>query len=196
VLAFLRAQWWWALLAPVLMLLGTSLHEGAHALMAVVLGGTVSHVALLPSFGEEGFRFGSTTMSGGGESAGALVALAPFLAAHLHALAGALIIPRLKPPLARVLFFTSVLLPLFDISMLHGGLFAQSTSADLSRFQAHALPFALLGWPALWGLSILAWRAFRSQWPPPLTLSRSQFAALLVALLAAPWLRFVSGLTH
>ena len=40
-------------------------------------------------------------------SSGWLIAIAPFLAAHLHSLAGTLVIPRLKPPLARVLFFTS-----------------------------------------------------------------------------------------
>ena len=37
--------------------------------------------------------------------------------------------------IAKVLFFTSVLLPLFDVSMLHGGLFAGSETADLAQFR-------------------------------------------------------------
>ena len=195
-LDFLKAEWRWALLAPLLTLLGTALHEGSHALAAVALGGTLAHVALLPSVGEAGFRFGFTSYSGLDESRSALVALAPFFTAHLHALAGALLIPRMRPPLSKLLFFTSVLLPMFDLSMLHGGLFARSATADLARFEDHALPFALLGWPSLFGLGVLAFRAFRSQWPAPRTLERDQFAVLLVALLAAPWLRFVSGLTR
>ena len=192
-LVFLRAQWRWALLGPGLMVLGSVLHEGAHALMTVVLGGTVDEVTVRPSFGEAGLRFGLTTWSDLDDARAPLVAIAPFLAAHVHALAGVLLIPHLKPPLAKLLFFTSVLLPLFDISMLHGGLFARSASADLSRFEAHALLFAVVGWPALAGLGALSWRAFRSQWEG---LESDQYALLLVALLASPWLRFVTGLTH
>ena len=190
---FLRARWRWALLGPGLMVLGSVFHEGAHALMTLLLGGTVDQVTVFPSFGVAGLRFGLTTWSDLDEGRAPLVALAPFLAAHLHALAGAMVIPHLKPPLAKLLFFTSVLLPLFDISMLHGGLFARSASADLSRFEGHALLFALLGWPALVGLGALSWRAFRSQWEG---LESDQYSLLLVALLAAPWLRFVTGLTH
>lgn len=195
-MAFLQVQWRWALLGPLLMLLGTALHEASHALMAMALGGTVHQVILLPRFSDDGLLFGRVSWSGLDESRGRIAVLAPFLTAHLHALVGALLIPRVKPPISKLLFFTSVLLPLVDISMLHAGLFAGSTRGDLLVFRAHAPFFAGLGWPALFGLGALAWRAFRSLWPPPLTLGRNQFAVLLIALLAAPWLRFLSGLTR
>ena len=192
-LTFIQAHWRWALLAPLLMVLGTVLHEGAHALMTLALGGTVEDVSVLPAFGPHGLRFGWVDWSDLDASGSALALLAPFLAAHVHALAGTLVIPRVKAPLGKLLFFTSVLLPLFDISMLHGGLFARRPSADLSHFEDYALLFALIGWPTLFGLGVLAWRAFRSQWAG---LERDQFALLLVMLLALPWLRFITGLTH
>ncbi len=184
-LAFLQAHWRWALLTPLLMLLGSVLHEGSHALMTLALGGTVEQMSVLPGIGPNGLRFGFVRWSGLGRSGAHLAVIAPFLTAHLHALGGALLVPRLK---SKLLFFTSVLLPLFDISMLHAGLFARSSSADLSHFNDHALTFAVIGWPVLVGLGLLAWRAFRSQWQG---LEREQFALLLVILLATPWLRFV-----
>jgi hypothetical protein len=54
----------------------------------------------------------------------------------------------------------------------------------------------LLGWPVLAGLGWLAWRAFRAQWRTPLSLRADEFFALLLLVLAVPWLRFVSGLTR
>lgn len=132
------------------MVLGTVLHEGAHALMTLALGGTVEDVNVLPAFGPHGLRFGWVDWSDLDASGSALALLAPFLAAHVHALAGTLVVPRVKAPLGKLLFFTSVLLPLFDISMLHGGLFARRPSADLSHFEDHAQPSSAWAcWPGV-----------------------------------------------
>jgi hypothetical protein len=164
--------------------------------MALALGGAVTRLELWPAWGPSGLRFGLTAYAGLDETGALLVALAPFLAAHLHALGGTLLIPRLPAPLGKVVFFTSALLPLFDLSMLHAGLFSRSASADLGRFVEHPWPFVLLGWPVLAGLGWLAWRAFRAQWRAPLSLRADEFFALLLLVLAVPWLRFVSGLTR
>lgn len=196
-LSFIATHWAWALLAPVLMLVGTTLHESAHALGALLAGGTVEGLVLLPSLGVNGLIFGRTEWSGIAEGPAAdLAKSSPFILAHLHAALGALVSARFPGRVGRVVFFTSSLLPMVDVSMLHAGLFLGSRSADLARLSPPAALAAGLALPLLGGLGFLSWRAFRRNWPPPQGLSGFAFAVLLFTLLAAPWLRFALGATR
>jgi hypothetical protein len=195
VLSFLGSQWPWALLAPLLMLLGTALHESAHALGVLVSGGRVLGLDLLPVFEAGHFRFGQTRWAGL-EHPPDLALAFPFLLAHGHATLGALASARFAGRAGRVLFFTSSLLPMFDVAQLHAGLWLGSRTADLGKLSAEAAFGARLSLPLLLGLAALSWRAFRRNWPAPAGLDGPSFAVLLTLLLAAPMLRYALGFTR
>lgn len=190
VLTFLWRQKAWALLGPFLMLLGTVLHEGAHALAVIALGGTVDSMVLTPRFSREGVTFGQTWHEGVPEARLWVVACAPFVFAHVHALAGCFVVARTGARWARVVFFTSVLLPLFDIALLLAGVARQADRSDLGRFAEHRALFALWCLPAVTGLGVLAFRAFRRHWGPPEGLTAPQFGVLLAAFLGSTFLKF------
>lgn len=195
VLSFLSTQWPWALLTPLLMLLGTTLHEGAHALGALVSGGHVERLDLLPTFERGHFRFGQTQWSGLEDRPG-LALVFPFLLAHGHAALGALASARFVGRVGRVLFFTSSLLPMLDVAQLQAGLWLGSRTADLGRLSTELASAARLSLPLLLGLAVLSWRAFRRNWPAPSGLDGPSFAVLLTLLLAAPMLRYALGFTR
>lgn len=194
--SFLRREWAWVLLAPLVGLLGTALHEGMHAAAVLLASGDITLFDLVPREGAAGLRLGLTQYSNVSPEAEPWVIAAPYFAANVHALGASRLIPLLPPSrVGKVLFFTSVLTPLIDVSMLFAGLGLRSAQADLSRLSVQ-WPFVVIGGPIFIGLAVRSRSAFRSQWASPVTLTSAQYFALLTALLALPWLRFLSGLTR
>jgi hypothetical protein len=149
--------WWRALvlflpqvaLAPVLFFVGvTLLHEAAHAVVALALGGTVTEFAFLPSGGNLG-HVRWVPPPGAPGFYGDLVTVAPYVMWSLFAASAALLAvrrARLGPWLGAAVFFWCYFVPLGDIAWnLYG------THGDLAIGGAEGLVMQTVGTVALLG---------------------------------------------
>src|SRR5688572_22978949 len=101
----------WLLLVPPLLLAGTIVHELAHALAVVALGGTVGDLDVLPSIRDGSLVFGHLTHDRVPHLR--VVWIAPTLLWTVVSITTAILLARVKRPrLAGALLFTLVVLPL------------------------------------------------------------------------------------
>jgi hypothetical protein len=168
--------------------------------MAVLLGGTLTHVEVLPSVAPPyGFLFGYVTYEGLDEAgpAGALVGLAPTLTIAPLAVPGLALLRQGVPgPRARLLFLALLVLPMFSVSMSLAGLALGIPGTDLFEAlgQHRALASALLLTLVVL-LGRFAQVGFGFAFPAQ-ALSRREVVAALGLCAALPWLRYLTGLTH
>lgn len=184
---FLASQWPYALLLPVLIPVGTIVHESAHALAIVMQGGRVTRFDVIPG-GEPDFSFGSVSWVGDDLILGWLVSLAPTLLAFTLAASAAALAPLLarRNALTRVALVLFFWLPIVDTSMAAGGLFTGRAGSDwqaLGGLEILVAP-AFGAWAALFGE--IGWRLFLKAWGP--VLSSAEYTLGYLLLLALPWL--------
>jgi len=186
---FARAHLGYALWLPLLLVWGTFMHEGAHAVAAVSLGGAIDAFNVLPSWDLGHFTFGYVHHVGADASQRTWILVAPVIgAAVIYTSAGVLVASFGRPgrpwKSVSILF---CLLPLVDASMAVSGLYAPRTTSDMYRAFAGAelqvaavglVGFALAGWGG--------WRVFAAACGRVLT--PREYAVAYCAVVAAPWL--------
>lgn len=188
-LSFILQHRAYFLLAPVVLFLGTFLHEHAHAAAVELQGGTVQRIHILPSFDKGYFTFGYVSYNAPDTANTDLISLAPTLlslalAALLGLVLGLFGRPGTGPRIAMILGF---ILPLVDVSLAFAGLFLGNPHSDLSKVfgdrTLEVLPFAL---GILLVYTLLGRWAFLRSWGPD-TLSFLEYAVGLLFVLSLPW---------
>ena len=182
-----RFSWshaWMVLLAPVLVVFGTLVHELAHGLAAVLQGAEIYDIQLLPS----GDKFGSISHSAVAHPGAVMVA--PVIVWTLIASTTLCLLHLVRrDALAKLAFVSLFLLPLADISMSVAGLVGHRANADLYRALAGletevaavtVVAFVLFG--------IAGWRALKPRVDGKL--SGLEYALGYTALLALPFVWF------
>jgi hypothetical protein len=129
---FLRLHLAYFLLIPIVVLLGTLLHEGAHAAAILVQGGRVTRFEILPKPLFSLGSFGRTAYSGVGPELRWLIALAPALLGTWVAACTVALATQLKSGgrALRVVYLFGFLGPLVDASIGAAGLFGQVPRSD------------------------------------------------------------------
>ena len=182
----------YALLLPVLCLVGTALHELTHAAVVVAQGGHVLEMKLYPYFEGGELTFGAVWYDIGGAGDAWIdwtVACAPYVVSLAFISAVVSLGRRLRPTFpSRAVLLALFHLPLVELSMGLGGLFRGSEDADLYQALAgHELAVAFAS-IAFFAFAIEAGRRlFERAWPGEL--SGLEYRVLLVAAVALPWLR-------
>lgn len=187
---FTRDHLPYVLWLPALGLWGTFMHEGAHAIAAVIQGATLTRFHIMPGWDLGYFTFGYMSYdapSGGLD--GALVSVAPVLGAVVTATLGAIVIGRFGREHWhwKSAYIFVYLLPLVDASMAVSGLFARRRASDLYKALAgHEAPVAVA---AVVLLALATWRG----WPLFVrtcgrVLSPAEHALGFLAITMSPWL--------
>jgi hypothetical protein len=181
---FVRAHLGWLWLAPVVVLYGTVLHELTHCAAAVLSGGTVTELHVLPTWLAGHFVFGFMEATGHDV---AWTKVAPPLLSACVATFGYAWLGELKPGrAAKACFVFFYLLPLFDVSMAVTGAALRVQITDLWVLADHlgALEVAALVFFALhlWNVP----RLFRDE-----NLTPNQVRLLTALFLLSPVLRFL-----
>jgi hypothetical protein len=182
---FVRDRWLLAAFAPLFVIFGTLVHEGAHALVVVAQGGTVVDLRVLPSVGPGGVSFGHTLHDG--RASPAWVAIAPAIAWVVIGAAAVALVARIRARrVAEGVLLALVVVPMVDLSFAFAGLFLARPSMDLHRVlhgrETLAGVAMSLVFPSFGRWCWIRWRAIA-----PGALSATEFTLGYVALLAAPW---------
>jgi hypothetical protein len=161
-LAFVRAHLAYLLLAPVIVVLGTLLHELAHALAAVAQGAEIYKIQILPSFDRGYFTFGYVTHSTPPCANALLISLAPTIGSTVVAAGTALLLLGRTPATRwKIVYLAFFVLPIADVALSLGGLVHGITGSDwytaFHGMEAWILPAAFA---ALVGSGWLGWRLF------------------------------------
>lgn len=186
---FLLGHLGYALFAPALMIVGTVVHEAAHAAVGLALGGRVLELHVWPELGPHGFRFGHVLYDRHFGELQWLVTMAPALAWTAIALASIFWIGRVsRPRIAKTCLLFCFLLPLADISMQLAGLYCNSPASDyykvLAEWKTATGVAAVLYFG---GFAYAGWRwIFRAIFGD--ALSAIEYTLGLLAILALPWL--------
>jgi hypothetical protein len=176
---FIRAHLKWVLLGPLIMVLGTTVHELVHCGAALLTGGTIVEIHLLPTRLDR-FVFGYMEAVGDNDFATKIAPalLSSCVATFAYAWQPA---PRF-PKLCFVLFY---LLPLFDVAMAVTGALRHIETADLWVLQDH-LPALALASLVFFGAHL---------WAVPKLfhdgLSAAEVRLLVAVFLLSPVLRFL-----
>lgn len=172
---FTWAHLGWVALAPALMILGTTLHELAHAAVAVLQGGHLEQLRLLPHVEGKTFYFGRVWYSGAtGDTR--WVDLAPAALAVAIASVGPWLVRRCRPgPWAKLALLAVFVLPMFDLTLAGSGLaFGRSEADWFKALAGHAvLALAALAAFVAWQVP-RGYRAFVHACGP--ALSQAEFA--------------------
>ncbi len=186
---FLWTHLAYALLAPLLMIVGTVVHEGAHAAAGLALGGRILEVEVWPEFGPHGFRFGHVLYDRHFGELQWLATMAPAFVWSAIALGSLFWIARIERRwLAKVCFLFCFLLPLADISMQLAGLYCESPSSDYYKVLAgHELATGIAAAIYFGGFAAAGWKwLFRPIFGE--ALSAVEYGLALASLLLVPWL--------
>jgi hypothetical protein len=180
---FVRAHLKWVLLGPLIMVFGTALHELVHCAAALITGGTLTELHLLPTRLNGRFVFGYMNAYDHDE---VWTKVAPALFSSCVATFAYAWLGELKPGRGATLcFLLFYLLPLFDVSMAVMAVSRQVESADLWVLSDHVpeLTAAAVVFFALhlWAVP----RLFHD------ALSDAEVRLLVAAFLLIPALRFL-----
>jgi hypothetical protein len=161
---FVRAHLAYAMLAPLLMFAGTVVHELAHAGAVLGCGGEVINIDLLPELTSTSISFGSIHWRGPIENPD-FVTMAPAAVWTLIAASSLLWIGRLRRPIiAKSAFAFLFLLPLVDIALHLGSLYADVAGSDYHKVLAdHKTATALV---ALGYFATALWMGWRRLFQP------------------------------
>ncbi len=162
----------WLLAYPVYQIIGTARHELSHALGAVIQGGEVLDMAIVPSYSEtSGLRWGWVTVTN--VSSWTLVSVAPYGVGLILALCTLLILKKTRLPrwVRLNCVILGVLSPLLDLAYNYAKLF-WTRHGDLPEVAHHwpsllvhsACPVAL---SLLLGASALSLRTLKTTPPAP-----------------------------
>jgi hypothetical protein len=183
---FIRANAAYLMLAPLLALVGTIVHEAAHAAAGVVLGAKVESVRVWPRLVDHGILWGSVRLDRDVEPSW-LVDLAPAIVWTALAASALAWLPRVhRRVFARTSYMFAFLLPLADVSMSLAGLFTgDANSDDYKALHGHELAVAFAALVYFGAFLALGWRVFRVSYGD--ALSRTEYVAIAVVVLVAPW---------
>lgn len=181
---FVRAHLKWLWLAPAVAFCGTVVHELVHCAAAVLTGGTLTELHVLPTHFEGRFVFGFMEATGQDE---AWTKVAPALVSACVATFAYAWLAELKPGrAAKACFVFFYVVPLFDVSMAVMGAAWHVETADLWVLAEHlgALEAAAVVFFAahVWNVP----RLFRDE-----NLTANQVRLLTGLFLLTPVLRFL-----
>lgn len=183
---FIWQHKYYLLLAPIVGLLGTVIHEGGHALMAIILGGEVTEFHILPD--SDFSRLGWTAYELPAGAPGHWVTLGPTLAWTVIAACHGPLVARTPRVHARKLAYIMLfVLPLGDLSLSMSSLMWGHFGSDYFRlFSGYELEVAGLALVFVSVFAAYGWKSCRLATDD--ALSRSEYLLGLAVLLAIPWI--------
>ena len=151
----------YALLAPLLMVASTAIHEGAHALAGLMLGAQLTEFVVLPTTRAGRVVWGHVTFEGAVPHAWLMI-IAPAIVWAVIAGLTALAAHRVRPAaLGKTVFLLGAVVPMIDICNQTAALLTGDSLADHGRvFAEHRALGIALGALYLGGAAALAWIAF------------------------------------
>jgi hypothetical protein len=185
---FIRQNLRYGLLLPVVIVLGTLIHEAAHAAAILLQGGRVTRFEILPQPLFSLGSFGRTAYTGIGEDGRWFIALAPALLGIGVALCTAAVSTQLRRGgrLLQVLVAFGFLGPLVDASIGAAGLFGQVPRSDwFVALHGLELPMAVAFGAYISIFGEIGLFLFRRAWGD--ALSTTEYTLALLLLIAMPW---------
>jgi hypothetical protein len=183
---FIRKNWMYIALFPLVMIWGTFVHEGAHALATIAQGGEANVFHILPNYDLGRFTYGFVTLKAPADANSFLIASAPYLLAFFTALVTGLLLWRFGGSKhLRIIYVFFFVLPVVDLAKPIFGLSFGSTGSDLYWiFEKHRLLAALGIGTVVAALGVLGWLAFERCWTKKIT--KLEFAVGYILILLMP----------